>query len=80
MVQVKFKPQYLVFSMHSLITDHKTLDFCCGKSPEHSPATDLAPAWCKNRAKSRVKKRQSENGPKIALKAPEKLQPNLPKA
>jgi hypothetical protein len=34
MVQVKFKPQYLVFSMHSLVTGHKTLDFGCGKAQQ----------------------------------------------
>ena len=32
MVQVKFKPQYLVFSMHSLVTGHQTLGFGCGKA------------------------------------------------
>jgi hypothetical protein len=31
MVQVKFKPQHLVFSMHPLVTGRKTLDFGCGK-------------------------------------------------
>jgi hypothetical protein len=31
MVQVKFKPQYLVFSMHPQVTGFKTLGFSCGK-------------------------------------------------
>jgi hypothetical protein len=52
MVQVKFKPQYLVFSMYSLVTDHKTLDFCCGKLSEASLARGLMSMllqkWCKS--------------------------------
>jgi hypothetical protein len=41
MVQVKFKPQYLVFLMHPLVTGLRTLDFCCGKLWEANRAEAL---------------------------------------
>jgi hypothetical protein len=52
MVQVKFKPQYLVFPIHSFVTGHKTLDFPCGKFCEAKPGTGLMATlhqkWCKS--------------------------------
>jgi hypothetical protein len=50
MVQVKFKPQHLVFLMHPMVTSHKTLDFCCGKLREASRAKALRPLGIENGA------------------------------